>query len=222
MGRKAVVLGASGLVGSALLQQLLTDAYFEEVLSIGRRPLAIAHAKLTHVTVDFEKPKEWEHYFAESEVVFCAVGTTQKAVGGDDRLYRKVDYDIPVHAAEAAARYGVFSFILVSAIGADVNSQNFYLKLKGVTEESVAKQAIPQVAFLRPSLLMGDRKEQRMGEKLAQWFAPLFSPLLFGSARKYKPIQADQVASAMIHIAKNQVRGMKVYEYADMVKAKTA
>lgn len=215
MGRTALILGASGLVGSALLNQLLEDPQYSLLISLGRRPLSISNAKLNHQVVDFDHPKKWANWFAGVDVIFCAVGTTQKAVGGDDKLYRKVDYDIPVNAAKAAADQGVFSFILVSAVGADVDSQQFYLKLKGVTEESVSKQALSQVAILRPSLLLGERKEKRFGERMAQFLAPVVSPFLMGSASKYKPVSADQVAATMRAIADKPERGIRIYHFDD-------
>jgi len=216
MSRTAIILGASGLIGGELLTQLVADDYFDNIISLGRRTLDISHAKLHQYIVDFEKPKSFEQYFAGAEYVFCAIGTTQKNVGGDEKAYKKVDYDIPVNAAIAAAQFSVYGFIMVSAIGANADSNNFYLKLKGVTEEAISKQGIPLVGIMRPSLLLGDRKEKRFGEGFAQAVAPIFSPLLFGGAKKYKPIQANEVAAAMLAIAKNGVKGIKIYEFKEM------
>ena len=138
MSRIATVIGASGLIGSHLLQLLLKDDYWQHVRIIGRRPLNIQHEKLEELVIDFSNVKSFEQAVAGSEVVFCAIGTTQKKVKGDKDAYRKVDYDIAVNAAKAAAKYGVFSFLLVSSVGANAdNNNNFYIKLKGVVEETV-------------------------------------------------------------------------------------
>lgn len=218
MSRTAIIIGTTGLIGSALLDQLLADDYFDSIISLGRRTIENHHSKLQQFVVNFENHKELEHYISGAEVVFCAVGTTQAKTNGDEEAYKKVDYDIPVNAATAAAKTGVYGFILVSAIGADADSNNFYLKLKGVTESAVCKQAIPQVAILRPSLLLGKRNESRLGESIAQVVMPVFSPLFFGSTKKYKPIKAETVAKAMLAIAKNGVREIKVYEYEAIKK----
>lgn len=216
MNRTAIIIGASGLIGGELLNQLLTDDYFDTVKSIGRRILEVQHPKLQQYTVDFTDNKSLEQYIAGAEFIFCTIGTTQKNVGGDEQAYKKVDYDIPVNIATIAAKYEVYGFIIVSVIGANVDSNNFYLKLKGVTEEAICKQPIPLIGILRPSLLLGNRKEKRFGERIAQTVMPVFSPLLFGSAKKYKPIKASDVATCMLRIAKKGVRGIKVYEYKEM------
>jgi uncharacterized protein YbjT (DUF2867 family) len=219
MSRIATVIGASGLIGSHLLQLLLKDDYWQQVRIIVRRTLNLQHEKLEELVIDFNNEKSFEKAVAGSEVVFCAIGTTQKKVKGDKDAYRKVDYDIAVNAAKAAAKYGVFSFLLVSSVGANAdNNNNFYIKLKGVVEETVSKESIPQLHIFRPSLLMGNRAEKRTGENIFQALAPIFSPLLLGKARKYKPIKADDVARAMLAASKLQTKGIFIHEYDGMRK----
>lgn len=219
MGRKASLLGASGLIGSHLLELLLADPYYEEVSILTRRSLGRVHPKLTEYVIDFSDDKAYEAGIAGSETVFCAIGTTMKKVSGDHDAYRQVDFDIPVTAAKAAAAFGVFGFVLVSSVGADAaNNNNFYLKLKGVVEETITKENIPQVHIFRPSLLLGQRKESRSGEGFAQAVAPVFSALLFGKWKIYKPVKAEIVAKAMLQAARLQSRGIFIHQYEDILK----
>ncbi|GAO43742.1 NAD(P)H-binding protein [Flavihumibacter petaseus] len=217
MGRKATILGASGLIGGLLLDALLEDDYYDSVHVILRRSLNQQHPKLTEHLIDFSNQKAYEPGIASAETVFCCVGTTMKKVQGDRNAYRDIDYGIAVNAAEVAAKYGVFGYSLVSAIGADpANNNSFYLKLKGVTEEAVSKQNIPQVHIFRPSLLLGDRGEKRFAENLATGLAPVISPLLRGRYKKYRPIKAIEVAFAMLAAAKDPRKGIFIHEYDEI------
>ena len=205
MSQTAALIGASGMVGNALLKLLLADESYGTVRAIGRRPLEIKHPKLEEYVIDFTDQEALEQAIAGSETVFVAIGTTNKKVKGDKTAYRKVDFDIPVNAAKAAAKYGVYGFALVSAVGADPNNNyNFYIKLKGVTEETVAEQQIPQVLIFRPSLLMGERAEKRTAEAIARAVMPVINVFLHGSRAKYKGIAAEDVAKAMIVSAKTR------------------
>jgi uncharacterized protein YbjT (DUF2867 family) len=142
--------------------------------------------------------------------VFITIGTTQKKMKGDLVAYRKVDYDIPVAVATACVANNVPKLLLVSSVGADSSSSNFYLRLKGEVEDAIAKMSIPYIGIFQPSLLMGNRKEFRLGEKISQLIMPLFS---FAIPTKYKPIAAKQVAKAMIHEAIQDQKGVKRYTY---------
>ena len=219
MGQTATLIGASGLIGSHLLQLLLKDNIYSTVKIIVRRPLLMRDPKLEEIVIDFEDKKALEQAIAGSAVVFCAVGTTQKKVKGDKNAYRKVDFDIPVNSAKAAAKFGVYSFVLVSSVGANAaNNNNFYLKLKGVVEEGVSKESIPQLHIMRPSMLLGERKEQRLGETIAKYIMPLFSIFLVGKWKKYRAIKGEDVAKAMLQASKSPVKGIHIYEYAEIKK----
>ncbi|ULQ53809.1 NAD(P)H-binding protein [Flavihumibacter fluvii] len=220
MARKATLIGASGLIGRTLLDLLLNDGYFEEVHIMVRKTCLLKHPKLTeHIIGDFSDPAAYDTPISGAETVFSTIGTTMKNVKGDLDAYRKVDYDIPVNAAKTAAKFGVFSFVFVSSIGANAaDNNNFYLKLKGIVEETISKEIIPQVIIFRPSLLLGHRQEKRFGERIAQVMAPLFSTLLFGKWRAYKPIPSAQVAAAMLTAAKAQKKGIFIYTYDDIKK----
>jgi uncharacterized protein YbjT (DUF2867 family) len=218
MSRTAALIGATGLIGGHILDLLMKDNSYGKIRAIVRRPLEVPiNSKVEQIIVDFADQKALENAIAGSDVVFSAIGTTNKQVKGDKNAYRKIDYDIPVNAAKAAAKYGVYSFAMVSAIGANAaNNNNFYIKLKGVVEEAVSKEQIPQVIITRPSLLMGKRKEYRLMEKIFQAVMPAFSIFFFGGWRKYKPIQGEDVAKAMINAVAEGKKGIFIYEYDDM------
>jgi uncharacterized protein YbjT (DUF2867 family) len=150
-----------------------------------------------------------------SDVVFVAIGTTQKKVKGDKGAYRKVDYDIPVNIARYCKMVGCKIFILVSSIGANSKSNNFYLKLKGEAEDAIMKTGIETVHIMQPSVLLGKRSESRPLEKIGQPVMKIFSFLL---PSKYKPIQARDVARAMVTVSKRKEEGFFVYEYKEIQK----
>ncbi|HYM95311.1 MAG TPA: NAD(P)H-binding protein [Chitinophagaceae bacterium] len=213
MAKTATLIGASGLIGSHLLQLLLDDPYFSTVRILIRRPLPLEHPKLEKKLVDFTDSDSLLVAMANSDAVFCTVGTTQKKVKGDQEAYRKVDYDIPVKAARFCKMTGCDTFVLVSAIGADSRAKNFYLKLKGEVEEVIQTIGIRSVYIMQPSMLLGDRKEFRFGEKTV---TPLMKALYFLLPSKYKPIQAEDVAKAMLAAVKKNEEGFFVWEYREM------
>ena len=218
MGRTVTILGATGLVGSHLLDILLSDPGTDKVIALVRNPISGKDGKLEQHVIDFRDPDAYEPHIAGSETVFVAVGTTNAKVKGDKKAYRQVDFDIPVHAAKAAAKYGVYGFVMVSAVMADAdNNNNFYLKLKGVTEETVCEQQIPQVYIMRPSVILGERKEKRTGEKLAQTVMPWFSWALRGPRAKYKAMPAKDIAMAMFKASSHGTKGIHVCHYDEMM-----
>jgi uncharacterized protein YbjT (DUF2867 family) len=209
----ATVIGATGLIGSHLLQELLKDPYFDTVRMLIRRPLDMTHPKLEKKIVDFNDNDSLLVALHDSDVVFCSVGTTQWKVKGDKAAYRKVDYDIPVKMARFCKMTGCEKFILVSAVGAGSSSRNFYLKLKGEVEEAVQSAGLHAVHIMRPSILLGERKEFRLEEKIAALLMKFFSFLI---PSKYKAIHARDVAKAMKAAAKSEQVGFFVYEYEEM------
>lgn len=195
----ATIIGATGLIGGHLLDMLLNDASFTTVRILIRRPLEISHPKLEKNLVDFSDMESFRLALEGTDVIFCTIGTTMKKMKGDKEAYRKVDYEIAVNAARLGKANGCEKFVLVSAVGADSKSRNFYLKLKGETEEAVQASGMESVYILRPSLLIGNRKEFRAGEKLATWLMPLFAFIL---PAKYRPVKAIDVAKAMVNAVK--------------------
>jgi len=213
--KTATLIGATGLIGGELLNLLLNDPYFETVRVIVRRPFPLDHPKLEKKLVDFTDNDSLLVALDNSDVVFCTVGTTQRKVKGDKEAYRKVDYDIPVHAARFCKMTGCKTFVLVSAVGADSKNNNFYLKLKGEVEDAIKGSGLETVHIMRPSMLLGNRNEFRLGEKIGQGVMQAFSFLL---PSKYKPVHAREVAKAMLNTAKDHKEGFFIYEYKEIKK----
>jgi len=210
MTATALLLGATGLVGGHCLDLLLADPARARVVTLGRRPTGRAHEKLDERVGDMERLAEHADAFAVDDV-FCCVGTTIRAAGSR-AAFRRVDHDIAVAAAAIAAERGARHFLLVSAMGADPGSRIFYNRVKGETEADVAAHSLAGVALLRPSLLLGKRGEARAAEALAQHVFPLVSPLLRGPLRRYRAVEARTVAAAMLRLAREGVRGVRVVE----------
>lgn len=210
---RAVLIGVTGLIGNYLLEELLADDHFDHVRVLVRRPYALTHPKLEKVLVDFNDGDSILVALNDCEVAFCTVGTTQAKVKGDKTAYRKVDYDIPVNLARFCKMTGCEKFILVSAVGANEKSGNFYLQLKGEVETAVKAQGLTSVHIMRPSMLLGDRKENRTGEKIAKAIMQTFSFLV---PSKYKAIHGRDVAKAMVRAAKYEKNGYFIYEYKNM------
>jgi uncharacterized protein YbjT (DUF2867 family) len=215
-GKTASVIGATGLIGSQLVEILQQDNYFSTIRLLVRRLVTIQHHKVQIKLVNFDDPESVKLALDGSDAVFCAVGTTQKKVKGDKAAYRKVDYDIPVNAARFCAETGCPNFLLVSSVGAKSSAKNFYLQLKGQVEDTVLRLPIRNISIFRPSILLGERKEKRQGEKIGQAVMSFFSFLLVGNWEKYRPADADMVAKAMIQAAKENNSGHEIYEFAEM------
>ncbi|WP_422124198.1 oxidoreductase [Planococcus sp. X10-3] len=205
----ALVAGATGLTGSELVKILLDHSAYDRVCVFVRRPLDIEHPKLEQVKVDFNRLEDYKKYF-EVDDVFCCLGTTIKKAGSKN-AFRRVDYEFPTKLATLAKSAGAQKFLVISAMGADSRSNIFYNRVKGQMEDRLKKLDLPALHIFRPSLLLGDRKEFRLGEKAASFMAPAFSPLLRGGMKKYKPIQAQHVAQAMCQAAQDDTQGVQVY-----------
>lgn len=211
--KTATLIGATGLIGGHILDLLLKDPYYERIKILSRRPLDLRAPKLEVIVLNFTDQEAFKTALQGSDVVFCAIGTTQKKVKGDKDAYRKIDFDIPVHAARFCKELGVAHFLLVSAVGADSSSNNFYLKLKGEVEDQVEALALPSASTFRPSMLLGHREEYRLGEKIGQ---AVMKPLSFLIPSKYKAIEAMDVAKAMVIISKQKTTGFQAYHYSEM------
>jgi len=211
--RTGTLIGATGLVGGELLSLLLDDNYFKEVRILVRRPFTMNHPKLERKLVDFSDADSLLVGLDESDVVFCTIGTTMKKVGGNKEVYRKIDYDIPVNIARYCKIMNCKNYIVVSAVGADSGSRNFYLNLKGEVEDLLKKVGIESTYIMRPSMLLGKRNEFRFGERIA---IPLIKKIAFLLPSKYKPIEARDVARAMLAAAKRHEKGFFICEYKKM------
>lgn len=210
----ATIIGGTGLIGSHLIALIGTDHAFSKVKVLVRRPIENDNPKIEVIVIDFSDNESFRSAIHGSDAVFCAVGTTQKKVKGDKTAYRKVDYDIPVNAAQFCSETGCSRFLLVSSIGADSKSSNFYLGLKGQVEDAVRNMRIPSVTIFRPSMLIGKRKEFRFGEVIGKIG---FVPFSFLIPSKFKPVAARNVAKAMIAASKLDRTGFNIYHYKEMM-----
>ena len=205
----ATLVGATGLIGSYLLEEMLNDPYFETVRILIRRPIGITHPKLEKKIVDFNDSDSVLVALSNSDVVFCAIGSTMKKVKGDKDAYRKIDFEIPVNLARFCKMTGCEKFIHVSSAGANAKSMNFYQRLKGETDEAVKEAGPKTVHIMRPSLLLGERKEFRLGENIGKAFMTSLSFLI---PEKYKAIQGKDVAKVMVALANKKEEGFFIHE----------
>ena len=166
--KTATILGSTGLIGSKLLELLLDDKNYKVIRVIVRRPVKFNNPSVQTEVIDFSDTESFKKAIAGSDAIFCAVGTTQKKVKGDRTAYYKVDYDIPVNTARFCEETGCPVFSLVSSVGADSKSKNFYLKLKGEVEDKIREMNIESVSIFRPSMLLGKRKEFRFAEEVTK------------------------------------------------------
>ncbi|MFQ6047078.1 MAG: oxidoreductase [Gemmatimonadales bacterium] len=208
--KSALVAGATGLVGSACLTEVLASPHYREVTALVRRPIGLSHPKLTECLVDFER-LESDDPSLQGDDVFCCLGTTMKAAGSKD-AFRRVDYDYPLALARTTRGRGAQQFVLVSSMGAKPRSLSFYLRVKGELEEALRRLGFTSLVILRPSLLLGTRQDRRLGETLAQLAGRVLAPLVWGSLAKYRPVSAGSVAKVMVEAANLGLYGVHVIE----------
>ncbi len=209
----ATLVGSTGLIGSYLLEELLNDPHFDTIRILIRRPVDITHPKLEKKIVDFNDSDSLLVALSNSDVLFCSIGSTMKKVKGDREAYRKIDFDIPVKLARFCKMTDCEKFILVSSAGANSKSRNFYQRLKEETEEAVKSVGLKTVHIMRPSLLLGERKEFRMGENIGK---ALMTSLSFLIPEKYKAIQGKDVAKVMLALSKKNDEGIFVHENTEI------
>lgn len=214
--RRALIAGATGLIGGFLLGELLEDDLYASVHALVRRPLEREHPKLEQIVVDFEKLDENADAFHVDDV-FCCLGTTIKKAGSEE-AFRRVDHDYVVEIARLARGAGARRFLLVSSIGADAEASNFYLSVKGETEDDLEALGYPELHVFRPSVLMGSRDDNRPAERAGIVLARLTTPLLLGRLRRYRPIEARTVAGAIAEAARTGASGRHIYTFDDIVR----
>lgn len=214
--REALLIGASGLIGSQLLEFLLKNKDYSSVTALTRKPLAVKSDKFRNVVVSFDDLSLLREKVTPGTDIFCCIGTTMKNVKGDKASYRKIDFDIPVVIARLGIEKGYKQFLLVSAVGADSHSSNFYLRLKGEVEDAIGKLPFEAIHIFRPSILIGKRKDRRWGEGIAQILGKYFSFLLAGKWSKYKAIASNEVAHAMMLAAESNNTGVIIHHYSEI------
>jgi uncharacterized protein YbjT (DUF2867 family) len=207
MLKKALVLGASGLVGKALVEQLCRDRRYQTVTCLVRKPLvkdffilnSTDAVKVQPIVVNFEDLEDYQGYFGAEHIYVCLGTTIKKA--GNKSAFRKVDFEYVHIAAQLARAQRAISFVWISSVGANAKSSNFYLRVKGELENAIISMSgLDNACAVRPSLLLGERGEVRTAEKVASILSPWLSPLLLGRLSKYKPVQAADVAAQMIRL----------------------
>ncbi|MFX3623545.1 MAG: oxidoreductase [Ectobacillus sp.] len=208
--RTALVLGASGLVGQELVEQLLDCDHYASVTVLVRRPIEQRHEKLQQKIVDFNILEQYEAYFAVDDVYSCLGTTIKKAKTKEN--FMKVDYGYTMRAARICERKNVHNFLVISSMGANPKSMFFYSQVKGRIEEELKQVSIEGIHIFRPSLLLGEREEFRFGEQMAEKISAVLPFLYKGPFEKYKPISAWQVAKGMCTTALRNKKGIHIYE----------
>lgn len=209
MKRSALVAGATGLVGSQLLARLLDDPAYGTVKVLGRRPPAVQHRQLRVVASDLKDLRSLGEQLAADDV-FCCLGTTLRKAGSR-AAFEDVDYRMVVDLARASHAAGAQQFLVVSSVGASAHSPAYYSRVKARMEDAVAQVGFEAVHILRPSLLLGARSEKRPGEALAQRLAPALSRLCVGPLARYRPVNAGEVAEALLGWALRGTPGVHIH-----------
>jgi len=211
--KQVTLFGATGLIGSYLLEFLLKDSETHLINVVGRNPFHLQHDKINNIVIDFQDLSSISDSITGSEVVFVSIGTTMSKVNRDKQKYKSVDFDIIFNIANACKQKNISQLIYVSSLGANSNSSNFYLRLKGEIEEAVAELNLTSTSVFRPSVLLGKRNESRPGEKLLQFAMPLLD---FMIPSKSKAIRAKDVAKSMFNTSKNYKSGLDIYHYNEI------
>jgi len=210
--RTALIVGATGLIGGYCLDTLCDDPNYSEILALVRKPILKTHRKLKTVITKFDDNLEHELSNLQANDVYCCLGTTIKKAGSQE-TFKKIDYSLVVTIAGLMRRQGAEQFLVISAMGADPNSKVFYNRVKGEMESSLQELGYPCLRIIRPSLLLGNREEFRLGEKIGVLLTPVLKPLMLGSLKKYRPVQAESVALFMVKVAHEEpVSGVHIYE----------
>ena len=211
---RALVLGATGAVGKDLVEQLLKDDAFERVSVFVRRPLALENPKLTVHVIDFDQPEQWRQLL-QGDVLFSCLGTTIKAAGSQEAQW-KVDYTYQYEAAKAARENGVGTYALVSSIGANPKSKVFYPRMKGALEVAVKELGFPACFILQPPSLVR-KGSDRFGEKAGVVMLRAFNAI--GLMRSWTPMPTEEVAAAMVRLAKSGRLATETVVAQDILKA---
>tara|TARA_B110000046_G_scaffold185252_1_gene226204 strand:+ start:613 stop:1260 length:648 start_codon:yes stop_codon:yes gene_type:complete len=205
---KAILIGATGLIGRALLHELLQDDAYSEIKVLTRRATGVEHAKLTEELINFDQIKS-SIIVLKADVLFSTLGTTIKTAGTKERQW-EIDFDMQFNTAELASKAGTKKLVLLSSAGANSKSNVFYSRMKGELDEAAKALDFEHVSIIRPSMLAGKREEFR-------WVEKIFTPIMYAFSwvpgiRKYRPIKDVIVAKAMINASKGQEKKYAIYE----------
>lgn len=212
--KKAILYGASGLVGSYILEYLLRNSNYEQITIVVRKDLNIRHPKLKTLIGDFHSLPEVAKDITVDDI-FIALGTTQKKTP-DKKIYYQIDHDYPLLSAKLAKENGAKAVFLVSAVGANSSSAVFYTKLKGETEQDIINLDFDHTFIFRPSMILGNRKENRPLEKIFIALFKFINPLFISKLSKYKGIEASDIAKAMVNSSNHLDDKVKILHWKDM------
>jgi uncharacterized protein YbjT (DUF2867 family) len=213
-GKTAIVVGATGLVGSLVLQALLASKDYDRVLAVVRRPVLSPHPKLVVLETPFDQ-LDTALADVKANEAYCCLGTTIRQAGTKAEFH-KVDYGYAYTFAHRMRQNGTRHFLLVSALGAAASSPVFYNRVKGRLEKDIEALGFKQLSIFRPSLLLGSRQDSRLMESLTARLAPLIRPFLIGGLSKIHPIPGSTVANAMVGAARARQEGTTLYYFDDM------
>lgn len=208
--KTALLAGATGLVGSALLPLLLASERYAKVLVVGRHPVGITHRKLTQIVTELSELDAVRLRLIADDV-YCCLGTTM-AQAGSKKAFYEVDFSYVVKLAAISTVNFASQFLVLSSLGADPNSRFYYSRVKGELEQALRGAPFRAIHIFRPSLLLGERAVPRLGERVGAFFLKLAGPLLRGSWRSYRPVAAATVAQAMLRAAAHGSSGLHVHE----------
>jgi len=216
--KTALIFGSSGLVGKNLLNQIINNSNYSKVKIFVRSSLEISDQKVEIINTDFKDLQKIKNLIIGDDCFFC-IGTTKKN-SPDKNEYRRVELDLPKKIAQISKSNNVKSFIFVSSGFADPKNSGNYLKFKGLVEEEIKSLNFEKIGILRPSFLLGNRKEKRVGEKIGIFIFKLLSPIFVGPIKKMKPIHSEKVAKAMIKIANEDIQKtiFESNEISDLVR----
>ncbi len=209
MPRIALVAGATGLVGQFLVQRLLVSGAYDRIKLLTRREVLMDDARIENVISDYSNLDALGKKL-QADDVFCCLGTTLKKAGSRT-AFEKVDYQMVVDLARATHAMGAKQFMVVSAAGTSEHSPSFYSRVKAHMERDVAVVGFDTVHIVRPALLIGAREERRPAEQISQMLMPMFNPLLVGNLKKYRSVRGEDVADALLQLARRESRGVHIH-----------
>ena len=212
--KKAILFGASGYIGSYLLQDLLNNPDYDQVTAVVRKDIKIKHPKFKMLIGDYHSLSKMKEELVADDV-FITLGTTKKNTPNLAEYYQ-VDHDYPVLAAKLAKENGAKAVFMVTAIGANPKSKIFYSRTKGDAERDVIALNFESTHIFQPSMILGNRTEKRPSEKIFQKITKAINPLLGGKMSKYKGIEGKDVAKAMNKAAENAAAKVKIYQWKEM------
>ena len=208
--QSSLIIGATGFVGSYLVQEILNSPTFDSVTALVRKPTFTTHPKLKEIIFDFRDETAIESLEPVNHV-FCCLGTTIKTAGSKE-AFRFVDYELPLRFAKWAESTQAESFSIVTAIGANSDSSIFYNQVKGNVEDEIKTLNIPTIQIFQPSLIMGPRKEFRLGELIGKGIMAILNPLMIGPGKKYRGIHAQTIAKGIVHHLEKSNPGITIFE----------